>query len=207
MTEKVDKQQPSWLKRVTYWGAVLLIFLFFRYTDQGTVVQGWLQQGLLATGIFQADLRYTEDHETPASYDLSLVSLGGRPAHFEEFRGKTIFMNLWATWCPPCLAEMPYIQSLYDDLESEDVVFVMLSTDEDVDVVRQFIAAKGYTFPVYRVVGRMPDAYRSLTLPTTYVISPQGKLATVHVGMANYNTRGFKSFLRALSDSHEREEA
>jgi len=181
------------------WGMLILIVLFFRYTDQGTVVQGWLQQGILATGIFQADVRYAEEHDEPASYELSLLSLDGQPAHLEEFKGKTVFLNLWATWCAPCLAEMPYIESLYKDTIGDNIEIVTISTDDNIELARRFIEEKGYTFPVYRIVGQMPVEYRSNTLPSTYVISADGNLATVHYGMANYNTRGFKSFLRKVS--------
>jgi len=181
------------------WSAILLFLAFIRFTDQGTVVLGWMQQGILATGLFQADTVWAEEEAEPASYDLALRSLDGEPAHMESFRGRTIFLNLWATWCAPCLAEMPYIQKLYEDVGDEGIVFITISTDEEADVARQYIEAKGYTFPVYRVDGPMPALYRSPTLPTTWVISPEGKLATVHAGMANYNTRGFKRFLRSLA--------
>ena len=158
-----------------------------------------MQQGILATGVFQADTVWAEEEAERASYDMALRSLDGEPAHMESFRGRTIFLNLWATWCAPCLAEMPYIQKLYEDVGDEGIVFITISTDEEADVARQYIEAKGYTFPVYRVDGPMPALYRSPTLPTTWVISPEGKLATVHAGMANYNTRGFKRFLRSLA--------
>jgi len=190
----------NWRRSAAEWGVVLLFLAFLRFTDQGTVVLGWMQQGILATGLFQADTVWAEEEAEPASYDLALRSLDGEPAHMESFRGRTIFLNLWATWCAPCLAEMPYIQKLYDDVGDEGVEFIIISTDDELEVARQFITDKGYTFPVYRVDGPMPPLYRSPTLPTTWVISPEGKLATVHAGMANYNTRGFKRFLRSLSE-------
>lgn len=190
----------SWKRTAVEWGVVLLFLAFLRFTDQGTVVLGWMQQGILATGLFQADTVWAEEEAEPASYDLALRSLDGEPAHMASFRGRTIFLNLWATWCAPCLAEMPYIQKLYEDVGDEGIVFITISTDDEVEVAERFIDEKGYTFPVYRVDGPMPPLYRSPTLPTTWVISPDGKLATVHAGMANYNTRGFKRFLRSLSE-------
>lgn len=194
------KAKRSWKRTGLEWGIVILFLAFLRFTDQGTVVQGWMQQGILATGLFQADTVWAEEEAEPASYDLALMSLDGEPAHMESFRGRTIFLNLWATWCAPCLAEMPYIQKLYEDVADEGIEFIAITTDDDPDVARRFIDEKGYTFPVYRVSGPMPELYRSPTLPTTWVISPEGKLATVHAGMANYNTRGFKRFIRSLSD-------
>lgn len=201
MPDQKQKAARSKKRMIIEWSSLILIVLFIRYTDQGTVVQGWLQQGILATGFFQADVTYAEENDIPASYELSLVTLDGRPENLENFRGKTIFLNLWATWCAPCLAEMPYIESLYQDVKDENIEIVAISTDDQVEVARRFIEAKGYTFPVYRVVGQMPQQYASRSLPSTYVISPDGKMATVHFGMANYNTRGFKSFLRGMSET------
>ncbi len=201
---KTDDTNPTparrWGRTALEWGLIIALLAFLRFTDQGTVVLGWMQQGVLATGLFQAETVWAEEEAEPASYDLTLRPLDGEPVHMESFRGRTIFLNLWATWCAPCLAEMPYIQKLYEDLGDEGIAFITISTDDDVDVARRFVQEKEYTFPVYRVVGPMPPLYRSPTLPTTWVISPDGKLATVHAGMANYNTRGFKRFLRSLSE-------
>ncbi len=77
----------------------------------------------------------------------------------------------------------------------------MINVDEDVEVVRQYVEQKGYTFPVYRLTHPMPAVYDSAVLPTTYVIAPNGKLVTKHVGMAQYNTDEFKAYLRQLSAS------
>ncbi|MDA0379241.1 MAG: TlpA disulfide reductase family protein [Bacteroidetes bacterium] len=198
------KPRAGWKRMALEWGGILLFLAFLRFTDPGTVVLGKMQQALLATGLFQAETAWAEEEAEPASYDLALISLDrpNRSVHLSAFEGKTIFLNLWATWCAPCLAEMPYIQRLYETMK-EEVVFVTIATDDDEEVARRFIEARGYTFPVYRVAGPMPELYRSPTLPTTWVISPGGKLATVHAGMANYDTKGFRRFLRSLSDAQE----
>jgi len=199
-----SEKQPSssnWKNNVLFWAGIITVFLFFRYTDQGTVVQAWLQRGLLRTGIMQADIRYAEEHQTPADFNLQLTTLDGQPVSLESFRGKAIFMNFWATWCPPCLAEMPLIDNLYQDMEGENVAFVIISTDDNLELVQRFVAAKGYTLPMYRLAGNVPEVYNVRTLPTTYVIAPDGDMATVHVGMANYNTRGFRNFLKETANS------
>ena len=175
---------------------MVAVFLFIRYTDQGTVVQGWLQQGLLYTGIMQADVRYAETNNVPANFDLELLSFEGEPLSLESLRGQTIFVNFWATWCAPCLAEMPFIQNLYEDLKDENIAFVLISTDDDVETAKRFVEAKGYTLPMYRYSGNVPEMYAVRSLPTTYVISPSGQMATVHFGMANYDSKGFRDFLR-----------
>ena len=105
-----------WGRTALEWGIIIALLAFLRFTDQGTVVLGWMQQGVLATGLFQADTVWAEEEAELASYELTLRPLDGEPVHMESFRGHTVFLNLWATWCAPCLAEMPYIQKLYEDL-------------------------------------------------------------------------------------------
>ena len=200
MSKQAKKTRRPRIRTIVEWSVFILFFLFLRYTDQGTTVQGWMQQAVLATGLFQANPVYVAEEAEPASYQLALETLDGRPDHLSAYEGKTIFLNLWATWCAPCLAEMPYIQDLYEETKDEGVVFITIATDDDLDLSRRYMESKEYTFPAYRVVGPMPPVYQSPTLPTTWVISPEGKIATVHAGMANYATRGFRQFLRDLSN-------
>jgi len=95
---------------------------------------------------------------------------------------------------------MPFIQNLYNDIGNENIAFVMISADDTAEIAREFVSTKKYSMPFYRLSGPMPRPYTSNALPTTYVISPDGKLATVHAGMANYDSEEFKSFLRALAE-------
>ena len=94
---------------------------------------------------------------------------------------------------------MPNIQKLYEDFESsEDVVFVMLSLDEDPVKARAYMDRKEFTMPVFFLAGRQPGVYNSTVVPTTYVISPEGYIVTEKRGMANYNTTSFREFLTGL---------
>lgn len=183
------------------WGLIIGVLLFLNQTDYGTVVQSWLQRGVLLTGLITPDISLSEAEIVEASYDVQLTSLDGEHVVLDRFRGKTIFMNFWATWCPPCLAEMPLIQELYDDLKDEDIAFVMVSTDESAEIARTYFEKNGFTLPVYMLSGPLPEPYTSQVLPTTYVISPDGHLVTRHAGMANYNSDKFRSFLLGLKES------
>lgn len=193
---KKDFKWQSWIP----WIGLVLFVLFIRFTGPGTVVLGWMQQAILSTGIMQPSMRYAEENNVKADYSLTLTTLEGESVSLADFRGKAIFMNFWATWCAPCLAEYPFIESLYDEMKNENVVFLMIGTDNDPAIVQKFITAKGYKTPVYRLAGVVPEMYQVRTLPTTFVISPNGDMATVHVGMANYNTRGFRSFLKQIAN-------
>ncbi len=182
------------------WAFIIGIFLFLTQTPYGTQVQSWLQRGILWTGILQPDVELAEEEYSEANFDVPLVSLSGEAVSMEDFRGKVIFMNVWATWCAPCLAEMPFIQKLYDELGDDRIVFLMISTDDSRETTGKFIESKDYTFPVYHLSGRMPAPYTSNSIPTTYIISPEEQLVAVHAGMANYASAKFKTFLLGLAE-------
>lgn len=193
-------KQKSKKRTFIEWGLIIGVFIFLNQTSYGTLLQSWLQRGILMTGLITPDISLAKEDRVDASFDLRLTALSnGERLSLGDFRGKTIFMNVWATWCPPCLAEMPLIQALYDDVKQENIAFVMISTDESAEVARAYFRKNEFTLPIYMLDGPLPEPYSSRILPTTYVISPNGKLVSKHAGMANYNSDSFRKFLRDLS--------
>lgn len=198
MTE--TKKPKKKLKReFIEWGLIIGIGAVLYLTGLHTEVIGGLQRVLLATGIFQPDTELVESEFKKAQLNFPVYTSEGDRISLDDFEGKTIFMNVWATWCPPCIAEMPNIQGLYEQLEDDpDIVFVMLSLDEDHEKARAFMKRKEFTMPIYFPAGRMPGVYSSTVVPTTYVISPEGYIVSEKRGMAKYNTEGFRDFLLSL---------
>lgn len=193
------KKSDQFKKAIKEWAVILGVFGILYVTGLHTEVIGGLQRVLLSTGILRPDTELDDAEIRKANYNMPLLSLDGDRTSLQEFEGKTIFLNFWATWCPPCIAEMPNIQDLYDDVSSEDdLVFVMLSLDEDPEKAKAFMERKGFTMPVYFLAGRQPGVYNSTVVPTTYVISPEGNIVMEKRGMAKYNTSGFKDFLLSL---------
>ena len=163
----------------------------------------FLQRGVLATGLMNPEVEASHEgssgsHHPDADFNLKLVSSEGERVSMEQFRGQVVFLNIWATWCPPCIAEMPGVNSLYNDVKDQDVVFIMLSVDEDFEKALRFRDRKGYDFEVYQVDGGIPRMYYTQTIPTTFVIDANGELVFTHTGMANYNTSEFRGFLSTL---------
>lgn len=193
-----SKKRRSFKRELIEWGGILSVIGILYFSGLHVPVIGNLQRVLLWTGLMTPDTELPENQYRTANYNLPLLSLDGDELMLEEFEGKTIFLNFWATWCPPCIAEMPNIQALYKSVESDSIQFVMVSLDEDHQKARNYLERKEYTFPVYFLNGRKPGAYNSTVVPTTYVISPDGKFVTERRGMANYNTSGFKEFLRSF---------
>ena len=187
------------LKReIIEWSIMLSVIAVLFTTSLGTQVSSFLQRGLLATGIMKPAI-LSEEATRPASYDFQLLDENGRSLGFDQFRGKTVFINFWATWCPPCIAEMPDINDLYSHLADEkDIVFVLISVDKSRQKAIDFIDQKAYHFPIYFLNSQLPDAYDAHSIPTTYVISPDGKIVSERHGMAKYNSASFRDFLTSL---------
>ncbi|MDZ7805896.1 MAG: TlpA disulfide reductase family protein [Gracilimonas sp.] len=199
MSKKESQKKKSSLKKeITQWVFIFLIGAALYASGYHTEVIGRVQSVLLYTGIMQPDTDASIMHGQRAEYNMPLLTMDGDRIYLSEFEGKTIFMNLWATWCPPCIAEMPNIQRLYDDINDENIVFVMASLDQDPQKAWDFVERKEFTFPVYSVIAK-PRIYDSSVVPTTYVISPQGDIVMEHQGMAKYDTDEFKEFLKSVS--------
>ncbi|WP_299986646.1 TlpA disulfide reductase family protein [uncultured Pontibacter sp.] len=202
------------IKNIPGWAITLGIFGILYLTGLHTEAIGQVQRILLATGIKNADVPAIDEvakTSTETTVDASagapmagagfkMVGLDGKTVAFESLKGKVIFLNIWATWCPPCIAEMPNIHSLYKKMDPNKVAFVMLSVDEGgMDKVKKFIDKKGYTFPVYMPASQFPQEFYSTAIPTTFIISPEGKIVAKQEGMAEYDTKEVREFLQGLS--------
>lgn len=190
-------------KNLIEFGVFGAIILGLYLTGLHTEVFGFLQRGILKTGLFNPDVSVKEDMAIypQADYTLRLINSKGESVNMEEYKGKVIFLNLWATWCPPCIAEMPGINALYNDVQDEGIVFLMLSLDEDFDKAKKFNEKKGFDFEVYTLAGGIPPMYNSQSIPSTFVIDAEGRLVLSHQGMADYGDDDFKDFLLRLRDS------
>ncbi len=131
------------------------------------------------------------------SYDWSLVDIYGNTVYFEEFRGHPLLINVWATWCKPCIVEMPTLQNLYETLRDEGITVLTISREEDI-IVRNFFKKNGYTLPTYLVRDDFPQVFTTHSIPATFIINPSGEIVYRHIGAANWNTESCRRFLRSL---------
>lgn len=206
---KNDKTEKNKRKTWIQYGVFGIVAIILYATGLHTEVIGFAQRGILATGLMNPSVKdITQVHENEnaiksrpefekADFNLKLMDREGNISSLEDLKGKVIFMNFWATWCPPCIAEMPSIDKLHKEM-GDEVVFVMLSLDQDFELAKAFDKRKGYNLPIYAPASNLPLMYQSSAIPTTYVIDAKGNLALTHKGMADYNDDGFKKFLRSL---------
>lgn len=116
--------------------------------------------------------------------DFTLLDLDGNIVRLSDFRGKTVVMNAWATWCPPCRKEFPELVELYDANKDRGLVVLGLNLQEPREQVRKFAQEYGAEFPiVIDVDADVVAQYRLLGLPTTWFIDSQGILRAQQVGL------------------------
>ena len=137
-----------------------------------------------------------ENRNVLTDYNWRLKTLSSEEINLSKSKGKVIIINFWATWCPPCIAEMPSFQKLYDDYGSRvDFYFV---SSEEIEKLQKFIQTKGYTFPVYLQNSESPEMLQSNSLPTTYVISKEGEIIIKEFGSADWNSDKTRKLLDEL---------
>ena len=129
-------------------------------------------------------------------YDWTLMDIEGSPVSFREFKGEVVFLSIWATWCPPCRAEMPNIQHLYE--QYGDRVSFVLASQEDPETILRFMEDQGYSMPVYRLVQNPPAKLSTSSIPTSFLISPEGKIQVRKTGAARWAGKFFTAYLDEL---------
>lgn len=168
------------------WGMALLIVLF----NPGA--KAWVLRQVMRTGLFNAKIKQQAGGAVaPFTYlDEGVV------ANVEALRGKVVFINFGASWCPPCRAELPTVVALYERLKDHpDVKFLFFGEDNDAAAARKFLQG----LPMVRNNGDIPRSIYKGTLPTTVILDKRGAVRYHHEGLADFGTEGFANQLIALT--------
>ena len=145
---------------------------------------------------FSPSEKNEKERETLQDYNWNLQKINSEEINFSQSKGKVSIVNFWATWCPPCVAEMPSFQKLYDVYgEKVDFYFV---TSEKPEKIISFMAKNGYALPIYLQSYEAPKKLQSQALPTTYVISKTGEIVVDEEGAADWNSKKMHALLEQL---------
>lgn len=180
----------------------VFLVLIFVPAAKALVIRGLMEIGLFSPGVEEVK----PSAGTGEVKDLSGIKfkdLSGRTIDLGDLKGKVVFLNFWATWCPPCLAEMPAVNKLHEQFKADkNVVFILVDADSDLPKAQKYMDKKGYQLPVYAVASDIPETIFKGSLPTTLVFDKFGRVSYQEIGAANYASDKFIEFIKKLKASN-----
>lgn len=188
-------QNPE--RRPSLRGTAQLLGLFLVVGMVALTVRGELQAGLfdgktsgqVADEENQAEIGIRVGQSAP---DFQVVDLKGNPVNLSDFRGQTVMLNFWTTWCNVCKAEMPHVEKLYEQFKDENVAILSVnvtSQERNAKDVEHYVDSRGLSFPVVLdEAGAVRERYRVTAYPTTFILDPAGIIRKQHVGAISYDS-------------------
>ena len=150
----------------------------------------------LKVAIWSPTVEDAEDQNQVTPFQYTVVDMEGEAKSISVGKGEVTFISYWATWCPPCIAELPGIQDLYTDYG--DKVNFMLLTQEAPEKVQRFITKKGYDLPIFFPQMQAPEVLQENSIPTNYVIDGKGNIIIKETGAADWNSKKVRTLLDDL---------
>lgn len=130
---------------------------------------------------------------------FTLTTDTGQGIDLENYRGKYVLLNFWATWCPPCIQETPSLNQLHQELSGENFIVLGVSVDEEREAYDAFLDRFGITFPTVRDPSRsVPVKYGTSLYPESYLIDPDGYVVRKYVGAENWMRPEVVNYVRSL---------
>ncbi|WP_456404154.1 peroxiredoxin family protein [Thiolapillus sp.] len=137
--------------------------------------------------------------DKPKAPDFALKDVEGNLHHISDYKGKVVIVNFWATWCPPCRAEMPSMQRAWEQLREEGIMMLAIDVGEDEDAVFEFTASYPVEFPLLLdTESSVSEAWKVKGLPTTFVVDQWGRKVYRAVGGREWDAPDLLDKVRAL---------
>lgn len=160
----------------------------------------WLKP--MADGVQQRAALAPPSLPSPADFNFTVFDANHRRIDFQRYRGRVVVLNFWATWCPPCQAELPGLGSLASHYAGQKDVAVLCVSEEPAAVVFNNRSALDSHAPLYSLDGRQtPPLYKSDTIPATFIIDKKGMIVFQHVGSANWSDASVIRYLDSLTNA------
>jgi thiol-disulfide isomerase/thioredoxin len=127
---------------------------------------------------------------------FSIQDVNGSIVNMQSLKGKKVFVNLWASWCPPCKREMPSIEKLYHAVDSNKVKFVLISFDDQFELAKKYVTSKKLKLPIYYPTENPPALFNVQGIPATFIFNEKGELIKQIEGMENYDSKEYRTLLQ-----------
>lgn len=142
-----------------------------------------------------------ETNIKPSESVISFKNEKGEVVSLDELKGKAVFINFWATWCPPCIEEMPSIQTLYNKFkDNKDIVFLLVDVDNNIESASKFMEKRELDMPLYVPNSEIPSSYLAGAIPTTVILDKKGNIDVRLEGGRDYSTPAIAEALQSLID-------
>jgi len=175
---------------------IILVILLLIPSTRKELSSFLIRTTALPPSALDSDDQYTIDN---ATLQWQLYDYKGNTYKFEDLLNKPVFLNFWATWCPPCNAELPAISELYNESKNQ-ANFVLVSYEKP-EVVKTFAKKHGYTdLPLFYAQVPPPD-FESPTIPTTFIVAKNKKVVLKKKGAARWNTGKTLDLLKQLNSN------
>ena len=142
--------------------------------------------------------------ETPApTADIFFKGEDGKTVSLSSLKGKVVFINFWATWCPPCIEELPTINELKQSFNGNDhIEFLMVDVDNKMESSSAFMQENNYDLPVYVPASNIPSDYLGNAIPTTVILDKSGNMVARMEGGRDYTDPEFVQAISELVESN-----
>ncbi|WP_307524118.1 TlpA disulfide reductase family protein [Pedobacter sp. W3I1] len=188
----------KFIKRNIFNALFIIILLVIVFVPDA---KAFLIKGLMEIGFYSPKVETPKETATSLN-GIQFKDINGNLIDLGDLKGKIIFLNFWATWCPPCRAEMPSISKLYAQFKDDkNIVFIFADADGMLPKSTRFMKDRKYDMPVYKVESNIPEQIFAGALPTTVIFDKQGRLSFKHEGVANYADKKIVGFLNKLKNT------
>ncbi|UBB90381.1 TlpA family protein disulfide reductase [Candidatus Kaistella beijingensis] len=179
-------------------GFTVILVGFFALMLFSPDAKAWFLRQIASTGILNSKIEAPKDNASEnienqpiANFSVTDVASGDQIST-ADLKGKVVFINFWASWCPPCRAEFPSIQKFYEKYKSnQQVVFLTVNLDDNPELGKKYLAKENFSIPFLIPSSEIPKEVFSGSLPTTVVLDKKGVIRLHHQGVADYSTANF----------------
>lgn len=177
-------------------GVALIILALVFFTPIGDLAVKKLNK--ITLGGPSVELPNREFNLNDDNLDIDLTGFNGTAdSNLKEHRGKVVFLNMWGSWCPPCVEEMPSIQKLYE-AKGDQVSFVLITMQDKAERFVPFLEKHNYSMPVYEANSLLPKALIPNAFPTTFIINKKGEVVEKVTRSRNWNEEEVHKMLDKL---------
>ena len=195
----MKKKLITWSNATTVVLALLMIVLVVSPQAKAIMIEGLMKIGLFKPPVENTEPAKRVSGRANAAPSLLLKDPEGKVIDIKDQQGKVLFINFWATWCPPCIAEMPSINEMHARYKNNPKVLILeIDVDNNFNKSVPFMKKHNYQMPVYNIASELPEDFLSHAIPTTVIIDKTGAIVARHEGGADYTDKGFYKYLDGL---------